>query len=154
MKKPDIDPDVVRTTENNGTGPHDVELREWISCAPFEKHLGMKIVEARDGSATLRMPFRMELAQGDALMHGGALVSLADTALVMAIKSTVSPGTRFVTVTANVEYLAPVTEGVVTANAKITSRENRKLFGEVAVFDEGDRQVIAFSAMFVVLKGQ
>lgn len=137
-----------------GTGPHQVELEEWISCAPFEEHLKMEIVQAAEGESTLRMPFLYQHAQGDALMHGGALVSLADTALVMAIKSTVAAGTRFVTVKADIEYLAPVTQGVVTAKAKITGRDNRKLYGEVAVFDEGQTQVIVFSAMFVLLKEQ
>lgn len=141
-------------SEPVATGPHSVQLQEWISCAPFEQHLGMEIEEAADGAATLRMPFRYQLAQGDALMHGGALLSLADTALVMAIKSTLPRGTRFVTVTANVDYLAPVTEGNVTAKAKLTRREDRKLFGDAAVFDDSEQQVIAFSAMFVVLKDQ
>ncbi|MEM7504047.1 MAG: PaaI family thioesterase [Pseudomonadota bacterium] len=141
-------------TESTQTGPHSVELDDWISCAPFEEHLGMEIVSALEGKATLRMPFRRELAQGDALLHGGALISLADTAMVMAIKSTVLPKTRFVTVTANIDYLAPVTHGTVTANAEITKREGRKLFGEVAVFDENDQQVVAFSTLFVLLREQ
>ncbi len=69
------------------TGPHRVRLEQWISCAPFERLLNMEIVEAKDGHAVLTMPFFYDLAQGAGLMHGGALVSLADTAVVMAIKS-------------------------------------------------------------------
>ncbi|MGB9498550.1 MAG: hypothetical protein ACKVE4_02115 [Dissulfuribacterales bacterium] len=30
------------------TGPHFVELENWISCAPFEKMLNMKILHAKD----------------------------------------------------------------------------------------------------------
>ena len=136
------------------TGPHDVTLREWISCAPFEELLDMEIVSAADGSATLTMPFDLKLAQGDSLMHGGALMSLADTALVMAIKSVLDPGTRFVTVTANVEYLAPVTQGIVTAKAELDRREDRKLFGNADVYDEAGKKVITFSALFIILKDQ
>ena len=154
MKDSKPPPGHAPLVDSTETGPHNVELDDWISCAPFEAHLGMEIVTAKDGTATLRMPFRLALAQGDALMHGGALVSLADTAVVMAIKSTVPAGTRFVTVKADIAYLAPVTQGVVTAHAMITKREDRKLFGEVSVFDEKDKQVIAFAAMFVILKDQ
>ena len=154
MKDSKSPPGQAPLVDSTETGPHTVELDDWIGCAPFESHLGMEIVTAQDGAATLRMPFRLALAQGDALMHGGALVSLADTAVVMAIKSTVPAGTRFVTVKADIAYLAPVTQGVVTAHAKITRREDRKLFGEVAVFDEDDQQVITFTALFVILKDQ
>jgi acyl-CoA thioesterase len=69
------------------TGPHRFHMEGWISCAPFERLLRMQIVEAKNGRATLTMPFLLDFAQGAGLMHGGALVSLADTAVVMAIKS-------------------------------------------------------------------
>ena len=83
---------------NNHNGPHRFNMPAWISCAPFEQMLGMEIVKAEAGEAILRMPFIQSLAQGAGLMHGGALVSLADTAVVMAIKSIVDPGTHFATI--------------------------------------------------------
>ncbi|MBU0768652.1 MAG: hypothetical protein KJ687_06150, partial [Proteobacteria bacterium] len=64
----------IETTEHY-TGPHKFEMEAWISCAPFERLLNMKIVEASDGQATLTMPFFIDFAQGGGLMHGGALVS-------------------------------------------------------------------------------
>lgn len=68
------------------TGPHRFTMDGWISAAPFERYLHMEIVSARDGKATLKMPFLIDLAQGAGIMHGGAVLSLADTAVVMAIK--------------------------------------------------------------------
>ena len=73
------------------TGPHRFTMKGWISCAPFERLLQMEIVEAEQGRSVLKMPFLIDFAQGGGLMHGGALVSLADTAVVMAIKSIVPP---------------------------------------------------------------
>ena len=87
----------MKNTEH-WTGPHKFEMESWISCAPFERLLNMKIVEASAGRATLTMPFFVDFAQGGGLMHGGALVSLADTAVVMAIKSIIDPQTHFATV--------------------------------------------------------
>ena len=75
----------MNTSDHNG--PHRFSMPAWISCAPFEHMLGMEIVTAEAGGAILRMPFIKSLAQGAGLMHGGAMVSLADTAVVMAIKS-------------------------------------------------------------------
>ena len=61
------------------------------------------------------MPFYIQYAQGGrGLMHGGALVSLADTAVVMAIKSLIPPHSHFATIAAEVRYLLPVKKGVIT----------------------------------------
>ena len=69
------------------TGPHAIALDSWITTAPFEDLLGMKIVSASQGRAVLTMPFLRSHAQGLGFMHGGALISLADTAMAMAVKS-------------------------------------------------------------------
>ena len=79
------------------TGPHQFSMEGWISAAPFERMLQITIAEAGEGRATLTMPFLLDLAQGAGLMHGGALVSLADTAVVMAIKSLLPAGSHFAT---------------------------------------------------------
>jgi hypothetical protein len=53
------------------TGPHQIEMESWISCAPYEQLLHMKIVEALDGKAILTMPFspdqsgRYRIGDGD-----------------------------------------------------------------------------------------
>ena len=88
------------------TGPHHFAMEGWISCAPFERLLHMKIVEASEGKAILIMPFLLDFAQGAGLLHGGALVSLADTAVVMAIKSTLPPQTHFATISLETDFSA------------------------------------------------
>jgi len=134
------------------TGPHKVELEKWISCAPFEELLGIKIIEARDGHAHLTMPFVFKLAQGKGLAHGGAIVTLADTSVAMAIKSIVPLSSRFGTISLNSEFLAPVTKGVLTSKAKVKLLEDRMIQGSSMVFDENDREVMKFSAIFKLAK--
>lgn len=130
------------------TGPHQVTLESWISCAPFEKLLGLEIVEAEDGRSYLTMPFVYQLAQGQGMAHGGAIVTLADTAVAMAIKSLLPPGSRFGTISLNAEFLGPVTQGVLTARAEVTPLENRQVKGYAEVSDEHGRPVMRFSAVF------
>lgn len=135
------------------TGPHNFQMEGWITCAPFERLLQMEIIEASEGCATLKMPFRVDFAQGSGLMHGGALVSLADTAVVMAIKSVIPAGTQFVTTSLSTEFLHAVKLGVVTAKAKATCQGGSKWKGEATVYDEAGRVVLEFSSFFRVLKG-
>jgi uncharacterized protein (TIGR00369 family) len=130
------------------TGPHQVTLEKCISCAPFEKLLGLEIIEAKDGRSYLTMPFVYQLAQGQGMAHGGAIVTLADTAVAMAIKSLLPPGSRFGTISLNAEFLGPVTQGVLTARAEVTPVENRQVQGYAEVTDNDGRPVMRFSAVF------
>ncbi len=135
-------------SEELHTGPHQVTLDQWISCAPFEKLLGIEIVEAVDGRSYLTMPFLYQLAQGKGLAHGGAIVTLADTAVAMAIKSILPLDSRFGTISLNAEFLGPVTKGVLVARAEVKLLEDRQVQGNAVVSDEKDRPVMRFSAMF------
>ncbi len=134
------------------TGPHRFSMPAWISRAPFEQHLGMEIVSAKDGRAILRMPFVKDLAQGAGLMHGGALVSLADTAVVMAIKSIVEPGTHFATIALETRFLYPVKKGIVTAKAVVIERVDNLLKGSCDIVDESDRVVMQFTSRFKIAR--
>ncbi|MDA8140314.1 MAG: PaaI family thioesterase [Desulfobacteraceae bacterium] len=130
------------------TGPHQFEMPAWIACAPYERLLHMEIVEAAQGRAVLRMPFLIDLAQGAGLMHGGALVSLADTAVVMAIKSIIAPYSHFATIALETKFLLPVKKGVVTAKATVSQEGDRMLKGAATVYDEDGREVMAFTSTF------
>ncbi len=134
------------------TGPHQFHMKDWITCAPFERLLKMEIVTADEGRAVLRMPFLIDLAQGAGLMHGGALVSLADTAVVMAIKSLVTPQTHFATISMETKFLYPVRQGIVTARAHVAGREGRILRGEATVYNEDEKAVLAFSSVFKIAR--
>jgi uncharacterized protein (TIGR00369 family) len=134
------------------TGPHQFAMDGWISCAPFERLLNMEILEASDGQAILRMPFLIDYAQGGGLMHGGALVSLADTAVVMAIKSLIPPQSHFATILCETKFLVPVKKGIVTAKARVVDRQGRTLKGRATIFDDEERAVMEFSSTFRIAR--
>lgn len=134
------------------TGPHRFTMPGWISCAPFERLLGINIVKAADGRAVLDMPFVVDLAQGGGLMHGGAIISLADTAVVMAIKTLVPAGSHFATIALEAKYLLPVKQGKVTAKAEVVDRDGRILKGRATVYDDQNRAVMEFSSTFKIAR--
>ncbi len=124
------------------------ELPAWIAPAPFEEFLGMRIEEAANGKAVLSMPFKAALCQGKGLMHGGAVVSLADTTLAMAIKSLLPEGTDFVTTRLGLEFHAPVRWGTVRAEARVTRHEERDLEGICEIVTEDGIKAATFKASF------
>ena len=137
-------------SEHSRTGPHKLSMDEWISCAPFERLLHIRIVRADQGKAVLTMPFLIDFAQGAGMMHGGALVSLADTAVVMAIKSVVPPYTHFASIHMESHFHHPVKHGVVTAKAWVNRHEDALLKGQATVVDGSHRSVMSFSATFKI----
>jgi uncharacterized protein (TIGR00369 family) len=112
--------------------------------------LNIEIMEASNGRATLKMPFLIDLAQGAGLMHGGALVSLADTAVAMAIKTLIPPQSHFATIDLESKFLLPVKKGVVTATANVIAKDGRVLKGHATVRDDENRTVMEFTSTFKV----
>jgi len=131
-------------------GPHEIHLERWIECAPFEQLLGMDIVRAEDGEAILTMPFRRQYANGGSIMHGGATVSLADTAAVMALKSKVEPGTHFGTTDMAIRFLRPVIQGIITAKARVEQQEERLWHARVEIVTEADVVAMEMTAVFKI----
>ncbi len=136
------------------TGPHKFEMEQWVSCAPFEKLLNIEIVKAERGEAILKMPFLKDFAQGAGLMHGGAIVALADTAAVMAIKSILPKGTHFATTKLETEFLYPVKKGYIECFAKVNrQKDNDRIFlAHADVVDENKRKVMQFDSIFKIAK--
>jgi acyl-CoA thioesterase len=85
--------------------------------------LGMRIVDAGEGTATLSMTVRDDMLNGHAICHGGFITALADSAFAFACNSrnvaTVAAGLT-------VDFLAPAHLGdVLIATAAETSRAGR-----------------------------
>jgi len=134
--------------------PLPFNLPEWIALAPFEEFLGMHIEHACGGKAELSMPFTASHCQGMGLMHGGAIVSLADTALAIAIKTVLPEGTHFATIDLSLKFHAPVRWGRVRACASVTGQTERDIAGEVCIFTEENIKAATFQAVFRIKKNR
>ena len=85
-------------------------------------------------------------------MHGGALVSLADTTVVMAVKSVVPPETHFATISLASKFLYPVKQGIVTAKGKITKRDGDILWGQASIYNDAHKPVMEFWSTYKLAK--
>jgi uncharacterized protein (TIGR00369 family) len=130
------------------------ELAQWIDLAPFEDYVGLTLESVGAGEARLSLPFRLCLANGGGVLHGGALTTLADTAVAMAIKSLLPEGTVFATTELQTSFLAPVSAGTVTAVARVRGPEGRTFHGEADLFAADGTLVARFGSVFRVARGQ
>ena len=116
-----------------------------FKIAPYPLHLGIEIVDRGEGFARLRLPYRKELTNPVGKLHGGAIASVADTAMAVAIGSFVKIPGGHSTVKLEIKYKVPVTDGEVIAEARVT-RQKGKLFLAEALVTNGDGQVVATAA--------
>jgi uncharacterized protein (TIGR00369 family) len=102
-------------------------IQKAIGTVPFARLLGIELDEISRGTATLGLTVRKELKQNHGVVHGGAIASLIDTATAFAILSLLDPREKVTTVDLTISYLRPLTEGRITAIAKVV-RAGRRLF--------------------------
>jgi uncharacterized protein (TIGR00369 family) len=125
-------------------------IRKAVDTVPFAKLLGIELDDVSRGMATLGINVRAELKQNHGVVHGGVIASLIDTATAFAIISLLAPGERVTTVDLTIAYLRPLTEGRVTAVAKVL-RAGRRLFVVSAeVFDKDKK--LATTALSTYIK--
>jgi acyl-CoA thioesterase len=98
--------------------------------------LGMRLVEAGDGTAVVQMTVGPAMVNGHAIAHGGFVFMLADTAFACACNSR---GPVTVAAGADISFIAPAREGdVLTATAA-----ERASYGRSGIYDvtvrRGDR---------------
>ena len=103
----------------------------------FPGHLGLRVVDVRQGYSRLEVDLRQELMQPAMVMHGGASFGMADTAVAVAIQSLYDPGTMILTIEMKINYLEPILEGTVVAEAYTVRSSKRSVYAEVDIWSGG-----------------
>ncbi|HQY60355.1 MAG: PaaI family thioesterase [Myxococcales bacterium] len=95
---------------------------------PFNRFLGIRCEEVREGYARLRIPFRAELV-GDPMrpaLHGGVLSTLADTAGGAAVWTGLRDARgRVSTIDLRIDYLRPARLADLVCEATVVRQGNR-----------------------------
>ena len=111
-------------------------VRQWWveRRSPFATLLGLAIDDVGDGKATLRLTYTPALCNEGGAVHGGAIASLCDSAMYVALLSTFGTGARLVTVDLNVSFLAAAPAGLDLVAVARTIKAGRSIsFGDVSV---------------------
>jgi len=118
-----------------------LQLTELLNRDSFAKGLGINLVEAGTGHATVKMEAKSDHLNFMGWAHGGVIFSLADTAFGLASNS---HDKTSVGIDAHVAYLSGVREGdVIEAQASEISRTRRKAVYRIDVHRPSDDTAIA-----------
>jgi acyl-CoA thioesterase len=101
------------------------------------------------GAARLVMPFRKELTNPSGFTHGGAIASLADATMAVALVSLLGHG-RFLTARMEVRFKAPSKGKTLVCESKVESSRGNFYFGKATVAEEGGKVVAEAQASFSV----
>lgn len=127
-------------------------VKDVAEASPFYKTLGIKVVDMSDGIGRLEIDNLEPLRQPAGLVHGGALASLADSAMAVAILSLDQRPRQFATIEMKINYILPVSDGKVTAEAKVIRRGKRVIFGECNIFNSKNKLVAQALLTFIYLE--
>jgi uncharacterized protein (TIGR00369 family) len=103
----------------------------------FPSFVGLVLEEVRSDYARFRLPYRAQLDQPGGVVHGGALATLVDTAVVPAVASAYDEFPRLLTVNMVVQYLGSVVKEDAVAEAWVQKRGRSTVFCRVEVHTHG-----------------
>lgn len=105
---------------------------EWV------RDLGLAVESVASGEAVLRMPHSARLARVGGTICGQALMSAADTAMVIALSGSFGEFRPVTTVSLNVTFMRPVSGQDVLAEARVMRLGKSLAFGEITLRGAAD----------------
>jgi len=129
------------------------KVRALTNRSPYYRLLGMDVTEIKEGESRIQMPFRQELTHPYEIMHGGAIASLADSAVALALISLVEREERITTIEFKINFFVPIAKGNLTGHAKIIHKGSSTAVGDVEVTDETGKLVAKVIATYSIKRG-
>jgi 2-hydroxymuconate-semialdehyde hydrolase len=132
----------------------DAALRGGVAPPPYIRLLGMRFTAVADGSATFEMPASGDHYNPNNVVHGGAITSLADSAMGFAVFSTCAAGETFTTAELHVNFLKPLTveSGMLRSIGRVVHRGQQVVVADADVFDQRDQLVARASSTNFILQ--
>jgi 1,4-dihydroxy-2-naphthoyl-CoA hydrolase len=107
---------------------------------PLAKLLGVTIVEASPERVVARMSVREDLCTAGSILHGGAVMALADTTGAIGAHLNLPEGARTTTIESKTNFLGAAPVGtVVTAEATPVHRGRRSSVWQTRITDPGGK---------------
>jgi uncharacterized protein (TIGR00369 family) len=111
--------------------------------APWVCSLGLRVEACGGSEARLRLPFSEALVRVGGTICGQALMSAADTAMVIAISSALGGFRPMATVSQNTSFMRAIAGADVEIVARVLKPGRTLAFGEVEMRAFGDERVAA-----------
>ena len=128
-------------------------LLNWMKTNnQFWTLLGMEILDLRKGWAKIRLPISEQLTNGIGVAHGGAIFSPADSAVGMALVGMLEKDETLSTLEMKINYVKPISNGDIIAEARIVHRGTMTAVGDVDVRDKKGHLIAKAMATYAIIR--
>jgi uncharacterized protein (TIGR00369 family) len=121
---------------------------------PVANLIGFRLVDVGNGRATVEFEAGKQHANPMGTLHGGILCDIADAAMGVAYASNLGEGESFTTLELKINFLKPVWNAKLTAEANVVKNGRTVGLVECDVFDEKRSLVARASSTCLTLRGQ
>ena len=131
----------------------DAELTQTVRAAmPYAETLGLELLAASPDEVRGRIAWEERLTTAAGLLHGGALMGLADTIGAYCAYLNLPEGsTATATIESKTNFFAAVRSGVIEARSRPLHRGSRTIVVETDLFDDGGKHVARVTQTQAVL---
>lgn len=127
-------------------------LNDESKAPPVMKTIGMRLARYDEGEAVLTLKVDSRFHNPMGTVHGGVMTDLADAAMGIATMTTLAEGESFTTLELKMNFLRPVIEGELTAQAKVVHRGRTVAMTEVVVRNLEGKDVARGTATQMILR--
>ncbi len=124
------------------------------SPPPIAQLIGFNLTEFGPGWTRVEFEAGERHANPMGTLHGGILCDIADAAMGMAYASQLGEGESFTTLELKINFLRPVWQAKLTAEAKVVHQGHTTGLVECDILDERRRLVAKVSSTCLTLRGQ
>jgi uncharacterized protein (TIGR00369 family) len=108
-------------------------LFELAKNTPYFQHIGVEFVEAENGFAKLALKYKDCLTHPFGYFHGGVIASLADSAGINAVLTTLQKDEKALTLEMKINFLLPAKDREIFAEGKVIHRGKKIAVSDVDV---------------------
>ena len=138
------------TTDPNGNA---LNARAMAPAFPVTELIGIRFKSRSGGHAVAELQAGPQHANPMGTLHGGVLCDLADAAMGVAFAGTLGPNESFTTLELKINFLRPVWNALLTAEAHVLSRGRTVGLVTCKITDENDRLIANATSTCMVLTG-
>jgi 1,4-dihydroxy-2-naphthoyl-CoA hydrolase len=131
----------------------EAQRRQFIELMPYAGKLGIEIDSGSPEQVVGRMRWAPDLCTGAGILHGGALMSLADTIGAVCAFLNLPPGANTATISSAASMLRAVRSGEVTATARPLHAGRSVIAVQTELHDSEGRLVAQVTQAQAVLNG-
>lgn len=139
------------------TEPLPHRLAQMFETGGFARQLGVRVEEAEEGFARVRLPYLDLNTTARQALHGGAIAALLDAAGTMAAWTTADmalSGLRGVTMSCHVSFLAGAIGEDIFGEGRVLRRGKEIVYSDVTVLNGSGKQLARGSHIFRIFQSE